>query len=36
MTAQGVPRLIFSGAATMDFIYRVRRLPSGGGKILPL
>ena len=34
-TAQGAPRLIFSGAATMDLIYRVRRLPSGGGKILP-
>ena len=29
------PRLIFAGAATMDHIYRVHRLPQGGGKILP-
>jgi sulfofructose kinase len=35
MPSQGAPNLIFCGAATMDLIYRVHRLPSGGGKILP-
>ena len=35
IATQRAPKLIFSGAATMDLIYRVHRLPTGGGKILP-
>ncbi len=35
MAVRETPKLIFSGAATMDHIYRVRHLPKGGGKVLP-
>jgi sugar/nucleoside kinase (ribokinase family) len=29
------PRIVFAGAATMDLIFRVDRLPTGPGKVLP-
>ena len=29
------PRIVFAGAATMDMIFRVDSLPTGGGKTLP-
>lgn len=29
------PRIVFAGAATMDMIFRVEKLPAGGGKTLP-
>lgn len=34
-SARTSPRIVFAGAATMDMIFRVDKLPVGGGKTLP-